>query len=400
MTSNTHNKRQAFLLGLSTKARTSVPKTSHISTHTTAAHRRAFGDDDEDDDDDAIEMLVGFEDNKAKELTPKTENKPLAIAPLSNIDWRAKKKQLYVPAQAQAQAQAHAQAQEEEGPRLDVLDQSSASFGLQIMSRTTTEMEQSGHLQVQVEETSLEIVGDGLPAPPPQGEKEEEQSLEAQALQDILKSAQMNGEEEKQVSTLVIPFNETEAFREDIKTRPDEATMDDYENVPVEEFGAALLRGLGWSEGEGIGRNRKTAAPPTILAIKQRDSLLGLGAKPEKGEKEKKKASERRSGYEYKESSLFKKIARKKYDDEEKKDRDISSRSRDRPRSRDDRSSRDSSSRDDRSSRNSPSSYSRSSSTSSSSSKRRTHSSRDRSRSPRSSSRSSRHEESRDRYKY
>ncbi len=56
----------------------------------------------------------------------------------------------------------------------------------------------------------------------------------------------------------VIPANETIAFRDDVQSRPEEATMEDYENIPVDEFGAALLRGLGWNEGEGIGRNRKS----------------------------------------------------------------------------------------------------------------------------------------------
>lgn len=57
----------------------------------------------------------------------------------------------------------------------------------------------------------------------------------------------------------VIEVNETKSFRDDVENRPDETTMEDYEKIPVEEFGAALLRGLGWSEGEGIGRNRKSA---------------------------------------------------------------------------------------------------------------------------------------------
>jgi hypothetical protein len=33
--------------------------------------------------------------------------------------------------------------------------------------------------------------------------------------------------------------------------------MEDYERIPVEEFGAALLRGMGWKEGQAIGRNKK-----------------------------------------------------------------------------------------------------------------------------------------------
>jgi hypothetical protein len=57
----------------------------------------------------------------------------------------------------------------------------------------------------------------------------------------------------------VIEVNETLSFRDDVENRPDETTMEDYEKIPVDEFGAALLRGLGWKEGEGIGRNRKNA---------------------------------------------------------------------------------------------------------------------------------------------
>ncbi|KAJ2026643.1 DNA primase large subunit Spp2 [Coemansia sp. S85] len=53
-----------------------------------------------------------------------------------------------------------------------------------------------------------------------------------------------------------------EAATEDV----DEET---YERVPIEEFGAAMLRGMGWKE-------EKTEGPATH---KVRSSLLGLGAK-------------------------------------------------------------------------------------------------------------------------
>lgn len=69
----------------------------------------------------------------------------------------------------------------------------------------------------------------------------------------------MDNDEEEEGSNKVIPVNETLSFRDDVENRPDETTMDDYENIPVDEFGAALLRGLGWNKGEGIGRNRKNA---------------------------------------------------------------------------------------------------------------------------------------------
>lgn len=38
------------------------------------------------------------------------------------------------------------------------------------------------------------------------------------------------------------------------------AVTQDYEALPVEEFGKALLRGLGWSDGQGVGRKRQVCA--------------------------------------------------------------------------------------------------------------------------------------------
>jgi G-patch domain len=37
----------------------------------------------------------------------------------------------------------------------------------------------------------------------------------------------------------------------------DQATADDYDKVPIEQFGMALLRGMGWKDGDGIGKNKR-----------------------------------------------------------------------------------------------------------------------------------------------
>lgn len=37
-----------------------------------------------------------------------------------------------------------------------------------------------------------------------------------------------------------------------------EPTMDDYENVPIGDYGMAMLRGMGWKEGMVIGRNQNS----------------------------------------------------------------------------------------------------------------------------------------------
>jgi hypothetical protein len=43
---------------------------------------------------------------------------------------------------------------------------------------------------------------------------------------------------------------EDDAFREDVEDLPNGATLQDYERMPVSQFGAALLRGMGWKPGE------------------------------------------------------------------------------------------------------------------------------------------------------
>ena len=33
--------------------------------------------------------------------------------------------------------------------------------------------------------------------------------------------------------------------------------MDDYEDMPIDQFGVAMLKGMGWKPGEAIGLNKK-----------------------------------------------------------------------------------------------------------------------------------------------
>ena len=82
-------------------------------------------------------------------------------------------------------------------------------------------------------------------------------------------------------STLVLPaMSEEQAFERDVKDAPGMASLADYDRVPVEEFGAAMLRGMGWKDGEGIGANRGRKAEVTKMPVR-RPALLGIGAKEE-----------------------------------------------------------------------------------------------------------------------
>jgi len=51
---------------------------------------------------------------------------------------------------------------------------------------------------------------------------------------------------------LLPPEEELHRYQQQLDAAAEEATLDDYTNTPIEEFGAALLRGMGWEEGRAV----------------------------------------------------------------------------------------------------------------------------------------------------
>ncbi|KNE55797.1 hypothetical protein AMAG_01670 [Allomyces macrogynus ATCC 38327] len=70
----------------------------------------------------------------------------------------------------------------------------------------------------------------------------------------------------------------TDLSDRDLAALPDLDTAQ-YESVAVTDFGTAMLKGMGWREGDVIGRNKEHALAKPIEYI-PRPSLLGLGAQP------------------------------------------------------------------------------------------------------------------------
>ncbi|KAF8024372.1 hypothetical protein BT93_F1529 [Corymbia citriodora subsp. variegata] len=69
-----------------------------------------------------------------------------------------------------------------------------------------------------------------------------------------------------------------------LKLREELAKLGDdpgYEDMPVEEFAAAYLRGYGWQEGKGVGKNAKEDVPVRQIEKRGRERF-GLGFEPEK----------------------------------------------------------------------------------------------------------------------
>lgn len=79
---------------------------------------------------------------------------------------------------------------------------------------------------------------------------------------------------------LLPPEEELHRYQQQLEAAAEEATLDDYTNTPIEEFGAALLRGMGWEEGKAVGRRNIRGTVPQAIQFVARPSGLGLGADP------------------------------------------------------------------------------------------------------------------------
>jgi hypothetical protein len=107
-------------------------------------------------------------------------------------------------------------------------------------------------------------------------------TLEQQALQAILAGDQsIESDADRLQREMVIesaqdrqiqPWSEEDALQRDLDALPEESTGDDYRNVPIEAFGMAMLRGMGWNPNDDS--NTKIHVP------KARPGQLGLGATP------------------------------------------------------------------------------------------------------------------------
>lgn len=71
---------------------------------------------------------------------------------------------------------------------------------------------------------------------------------------------------------------ELQAFKEDMEDLPEQASIEEYEDMPIEDFGKAMLRGMGWEEGKAVGRMHRGMVE--AVEFIPRPARLGLGAQP------------------------------------------------------------------------------------------------------------------------
>uniref|UniRef100_A0A8C2E5U3 G-patch domain and KOW motifs-containing protein n=1 Tax=Cyprinus carpio TaxID=7962 RepID=A0A8C2E5U3_CYPCA len=118
--------------------------------------------------------------------------------------------------------------------------------------------------------------------------QQERDTVESQAVKELIEESQKHQERWKNGPQMdpnfAIPLlmqNQAPQGFEDgdkvnVDLRPESSTDADYDRVPVEAYGLAMLKGMGWKQGEGIGHTFKQDVKP--IEHQLRPKGLGLGA--------------------------------------------------------------------------------------------------------------------------
>ncbi|KAF2212898.1 hypothetical protein CERZMDRAFT_40542 [Cercospora zeae-maydis SCOH1-5] len=233
---------------------------------------------DEEDDGSALGRTekVSHFDSKAggavDASSKKKEQGPLKIAPQPNRDWREKATQRKRQKSGLPECQngntevLNARMREVEAK----VEASKPKFGLNTYKNG-----------VEAEDETMS--GTGGDAEQSQENGKDVETARAKTDDELAMDALLG--KTSTDKTLVIesrkaPMTEEDAFDHDIASAPHMATLDDYARVPVEQFGAALLRGMGWKDGEGIGSQKGSKiAKDSAKPPERRAALLGIGAK-------------------------------------------------------------------------------------------------------------------------
>ncbi|KAI4110225.1 MAG: hypothetical protein L6R37_000118 [Teloschistes peruensis] len=210
-----------------------------------------------------------------------TANEPLVIQGLKNRDWRKESRRKrrgknLLPAEVQAARQQQQNSKAANGKTSGDLERSevSTAAGLAFAMK-----DEEGDTSMAEELRPAQMNG----ATPRKEKTVDEEALEAlmgdgtrtSAL--VIPATKSQAAEDADMRDTSAIMNEDDLFRSDVASRPDPASLDDYARVPVEEFGLGMLRGMGWKEGEVVGKRKDQVR--TARVVERRPALLGIGAK-------------------------------------------------------------------------------------------------------------------------
>lgn len=238
---------------------------------------------DSDSDDEIInqepQLVSSFDNSAGGAITINGDGKPkapLVIQGQRNRDWReeARKKRgkNLLPAELQGIRSGQVPLEKTVTEKQNALQE----FGL--VSITTEAKDMDGDLVMP--EASIARDVSQVEAPLPKtGDEEALDALLGQGLKasNLILPAMAANDEEAIMQNRRSGTNEDGSFRSDVASRPDSASLDEYAAVPIEEFGAALLRGMGWKEGDAVGKRKHQKVKARV--VERRPALLGIGAK-------------------------------------------------------------------------------------------------------------------------
>ncbi|KAG6035263.1 hypothetical protein E4U19_005053 [Claviceps sp. Clav32 group G5] len=261
--------------------RSTLGKRSRQTTRTTAA----LGDESDSESDSQHrrhETIVAFGQDGAETDRATGADQPrkkqYVIARQPNRDWRSeikaqRRSKNLLPEEAQQQQNGHGQnsssaqnrqsnpAEPDDGLKwgLTIAAEQKADAGQNQGATDDCDIKDAEQTQKALEQKAQERTSNSAPAYPPDTKPRTD---DEEAINALL--GKKTGPERR------IPApSEDEVYKRDAADAGAASTLEDYEAMPVEEFGAALLRGMGWN-GESMG--------PKVKEVRRRPARLGLGA--------------------------------------------------------------------------------------------------------------------------
>jgi hypothetical protein len=215
--------------------------------------------DNEDEEEPQHESVTGFSSSGAILSKPLQQTAERVIQNSGNGDWRRRGKNL-LPAEVQAAQNGTLTMIEK--------DEVSKASGLQFADKN----EPSETAQPEV---TLPTSNGGHRA------MTEDEIAMAALLDNGSGRAKSNAVIQQLGNARLTSHDETADFRADVAARPDSSTLDDYAAMPIEEFGLAMLRGMGQkrrANGEiiDLSGDKKEETP---RKIRKQEGYLGIGAK-------------------------------------------------------------------------------------------------------------------------
>ena len=219
--------------------------------------------DHEDEEEPKHESVTGFSSEGIILSKPVQDQNERVIKNAGNGDWRTRGKNLL---RADVQAARNGEVVMVEK------DEVSKASGLQFAGPKDASQATNGDAA-----REQSVAGE-----PPRSLTEDEAALAA-LLDDGSGRPKSNAIIQQKTNSALRAQDETSDFRADVATRPESSTLDEYAAMPVEEFGLAMLRGMGKkrrANGELINLTEDKKEEPKK---RKQEGFLGIGAKAAPG---------------------------------------------------------------------------------------------------------------------